>query len=178
MRSPISLRHRASLALAAVALFAPIAGAQDTLAAGDRARLRLVAPREGAFGRTRFEGPVVRVAGDTVVLHDRHRNRTFALTDVRSVERRTQVRSARHGALRYGLGSALVGAAAGALAGAKVGGPTQCVTVPGGACHEQDLLPTRGMAVVIGGVAGLVGAWYGSTAGRWQWMDVALPPAR
>jgi hypothetical protein len=178
MPSIAIVSHRAWPAIAALALIAPVAGAQDTLVAGDRVRLRLVAPREDPHPRSRYEGPVVRLAGDTIALHDRRRTRAFALHDVRSVERRTQVRSAGAGALRWGIGSALVGAAAGAFAGAKVGGPSMCTLEPGGTCHDQDLLPTRGTAVVTGGVAGLLGAWYGATAGRWNWMRVAVPSAR
>jgi hypothetical protein len=170
--------QRAAAALAAVAVLTSTAAAQDTLAAGDRIRLRLVAPRADGFQRTRFSGPLVRVVDDTVVLRDRRRTRAFALADVRGVERRTRVRSAGAGALRWGVGSALVGAAAGALAGASVSGSSTCTAQPGGSCFENDLLPTRGTAVAIGGVAGLLGAWYGATAGRWRWVPVSPWPSR
>ena len=169
-----SIRRRAVPALAALVLTATVAGAQDTVGVGDHVRLRLVPPPEDPYPRTRWEGAFLRADADSVVLRDRRRLRAFALRDVRRIEVRTQVRSAGAGALRYGLRSALAGAAVGAFAAATVGGNVDCDTSPGGSCYGNDLLPAGATIAASGALAGLLGAWYGATAGRWGWSRGSL----
>lgn len=178
MRTSTLIPTRVAIAFAALVLAATVARAQDTLAIGDHVRLRVVPPPEDPYPRTRWEGTLVRLGRDSVVVRDRRRLRAFSLHDVRRAEVRTQVRSARAGALGYGLRSAIVGAAVGAVAAAAVGGNSDCVTSPGGACFTNDVLPTGGTIAASSALAGLLGAWYGATAGRWGWSRATVARAQ
>jgi hypothetical protein len=89
------------LALALVASTAREARAQAASAlAGEHVRVRVAAPPEDAYARTRWEGTLVRLDADSVVLRDGRRTRAFARRRVERIDVREERRSRGAGALR------------------------------------------------------------------------------
>ena len=182
---PLIRSRGRTLALFAFAVVARAAGAQadsvpEQALAGRHARVTLKPLTDDLYARTRFQGSLVRVGADSVVLRDGRRVRAFARRDVYRVELRSEQRSRTAGALRYGIPAAIVGGLGGVALGAIVGARETCLTSPGsfGGCSGAEPLPPAGTGLVMGGAFGVLGAWYGATAGRSGWSRLVFDRAR
>jgi hypothetical protein len=159
----------------AIAAARPLAAQEASSLQGEHVRVRLAPPPEDSYARTRFAGTLVRLDGDSVVLQDGRRRRAFERRRLERLDVRERRHSRTAGALSYGIPAAVIGAFVGAITATRVDDADVCALSVGGGCGTTDPLPAKETALALSVGSGVLGAWYGATAGRWGWArrDVA-----